>query len=256
MWATPVRGHDFWIEPSSSRSAPGSLVVLRLRVGEHFVGDPVPRDATLLRRFVVVDADGERPIPGAEGRDPAGLLRGPLSGGTAVVVYESAPSAAEMDRDEGLARLPGVAAATAYPPGRETTRDLFSRHAKALLGPPGAAATTATDAAVRPLGLAFELVPARDPSALAGGGEVGFRVLFRGAPLPGIRVAAIPRDAPREVVAATTGPEGQVTLPLRPGAWLVKAVFAQPAAPSDDAELRSYWASLTFVVPRAVGSTR
>ena len=37
-----VSAHDFWIEPSQFEPAPGTHVTLRLRVGEHFRGDPVP----------------------------------------------------------------------------------------------------------------------------------------------------------------------------------------------------------------------
>ena len=70
--ALSARSHDFWIEPSSFAPAPGQDIAVRLRVGEHFNGDPVARPAEL-NHFVLVDAQsGARSVlPGRTGVDPA-----------------------------------------------------------------------------------------------------------------------------------------------------------------------------------------
>jgi hypothetical protein len=257
--------HDFWIEPATFTPAPDSFVGVGLRVGEHFLGDPVPRDPALLRRFGAVGKGGEQPLRGADGRDPAGLLRTAAAPETLVLVYESAPSAAELTlakfaqyvAEEGLEHLQVPAPA---PPPRSsgaegavadpTVRDLFSRHAKAIVGPPGGepgAAGRITAAA----GLELELVPAADPRTLGAGGLLPLTLVFRGQPVAGTRVTAIPRARPRDAVAARTDAAGRVALPLGAGEWLVKAVHAIPADTGSGADYRSYWASLTFRVPGA-----
>src|SRR5437899_5388821 len=70
--SAPAFAHDFWMEPSSFRPAVGSVVTIGLRVGQDFIGDPVPRDSQLIERFVVRDSASERNLGGIEGQDPAG----------------------------------------------------------------------------------------------------------------------------------------------------------------------------------------
>ena len=41
--ARGLSAHDLWIEPSNFRPAEAQLFAVRLRVGEAFKGDPVPR---------------------------------------------------------------------------------------------------------------------------------------------------------------------------------------------------------------------
>ncbi len=55
-----ARAHDLWIEPSAFHPAPGASVDIRLRVGQHFVGDPLPRYGSLVLRFDLSSSDGER----------------------------------------------------------------------------------------------------------------------------------------------------------------------------------------------------
>src|SRR5207245_2233593 len=50
----PLLAHDFWIEPGSFEPDVGALVPIRLRVGQHFEGDPVPRDDRKIQQFVMV----------------------------------------------------------------------------------------------------------------------------------------------------------------------------------------------------------
>ena len=72
----PLSAHDFWIEPTGFTADLGRIVGVKLRVGQDFHGDPVPRGDALIGDFVVVDAAGRRPVVGRDGSDPAGLLRG------------------------------------------------------------------------------------------------------------------------------------------------------------------------------------
>src|SRR6516162_10297801 len=107
--ATPLFGHDFWIEPASYSPSAGQILSVRLRVGQDFLGDPVPRDPALVKQFVFEDATGRKPLVGRDGSDPAGYLRVETSG-LVVIGYASNPSPVDMPaekfnqylKDEGL----------------------------------------------------------------------------------------------------------------------------------------------------------
>src|SRR4249920_3222805 len=86
-----LRAHDFWIEPTGFSVDLGRVVGVKLRVGQDFHGDPVPRSDDLIGDFVVVDASGRRQVVGSDGSDPAGLLR-VTSPGLMIIGYRSRPS--------------------------------------------------------------------------------------------------------------------------------------------------------------------
>ena len=225
--------HDFWIEPSTFRPAVGTHVELALRVGVDFAGDPVGRSSQLIESFTVRDAAGERPVPGIENRDPAGILRIERAGG-AVVGYRSRANALELPadkfehflREEGLERIIELRAKRGE--SRRPGREHFYRYAKSLLGTPDAA---------RPLGFRLEIVA---------DGTV-FRVLFEGKPLHDVLVVAMHRDDPRARSQARSGRDGRVALRVdKPGVWLIKAVHIVPARAGAGADWESLWASLTF----------
>ena len=247
--SSALRAHDLWIEPSSFRPAPGQRVAVRLRVGEAFRGDPTPRMTARIERFAAVGPGGaEIALPGVEGGDPAGWATLPSSG-TWLLVYDSNHASVELEgakfeaylAEEGLERISRLRAQrgqTAAP-----AREIYSRCAKALV----AVGNGPAQGADRVLGLPLELVPAASPAGLEAGDELPVKLLFRGKPLAGALVVAIPRDAPDAPVSGRTGADGRVRLRLdRPGDWLVKAVHMEPAPAGSGADWESFWASLTF----------
>jgi uncharacterized GH25 family protein len=248
--AASLSAHDFWIEPSTFHPAPGQRVVVRLRVGQHFRGDPVPRDPALLRRFSLVGpAGGETPVPGIPGGEPAGYATA-AAPGLSLLTYASGRSSVELDAakfetylsEEGLEKISALRARKGQ--STERVKEVFSRCAKALLTVGGAGTGAGFD---RVLGLALELVPEKDPTALGAGGELPVRLLWQGKPLAGALVVAMPREQPDARVTARTDPAGRARLRLdRPGVWLIKAVQMIPAPPDASADWESFWASLTF----------
>src|SRR5687768_5354354 len=70
-----LSAHDMWIEPTAFAPEVGKIIGSRLRVGEDFLGDPIPRNPSLIHEFISVDAAGRRPVTGRAGADPAGLVR-------------------------------------------------------------------------------------------------------------------------------------------------------------------------------------
>jgi uncharacterized GH25 family protein len=264
--ATDLSAHDLWIEPSGFTPPPGTRLAVRLRIGQLFQGDPFPRDPALLVRFAMIGerspgggaAAGETPIPGVPGTDPAGFL---VTGspGLYQLVYASRHAAVELEAakfekylaDEGLEKI----AAQRARRGQSTApaKEIYSRCAKSLIAVGGDAGTGYD----RVLGLTLELVPERNPYALAPGQELLVRLLYGGAPLAGAKVAALSKDQPSRQVAARTDAQGRVRLPLAgAGIWLVKAVHMIAAPPGSGADWESFWASLTFAVPARPAAPR
>jgi uncharacterized GH25 family protein len=246
----PARAHDFWIRPSRHRVAPGEVVKVHLKVGEHMRGEPVRRNPARMEAFVAVGPFGVQPLAGLDGSDPAGLLKA-SDPGTYVLAYRGRPSCLELPpakfeaylREEGLESVLAQrrAAGTFGQPGRER----FTRYAKALVQvgdrwDPGFGRT---------LGLRLELVPELNPQAPAAGRSLPVRLLFEGAPLPGAKLVAQLEGDPAVQVTVRSDSEGRALLRLdRPGRWMVKAVHMVPAKGEPDADWESLWASLSFEV--------
>jgi uncharacterized GH25 family protein len=250
-----LAAHDMWIEPTAFVPALGRTVGLRLRVGQDFLGDPIPRDAALIERFVVADSEGTRDLVGREGADPAGLLR--VGGaGLMVVGYHSKPSPVVLDApkfnqylsEEGLDSVAALRAKAGQ--SNASAREVFVRCAKSLLLA-GPAAEAQQD---RVLGLPLELVAERNPYSLAPGRTLSVRLMYHDQPLPGALVAALNQRDPMAKVSARSDRNGRVQLKLsEPGPWLIKAVHMIPAPAGSESQWASFWASLTFDLPDPAG---
>ncbi len=245
LFAGASLAHDFWIEPSTFHPAHGETVSIGLRVGQDYLGDPVPRASSLIERFTVRQRGREAEIDGIERADPAGFFTAD-GGATAVVAYSSNPWHVELPaaKFEDYLRLYGLERIIELRARRgerqKAGREIFVRCAKALLtgARPSLAAAQAS-------GLPYEIVPAADPTA----GQAPFRgrVLFHRTPLAGALVVAIYRDDTSVRATARSGTGGTFTLALpKPGVWLVKSVHMVEAPPGSDAEWESFWASMTF----------
>src|SRR4051812_17198272 len=140
--SVPLVAHDMWIEPTTFSPAAGDIIGARLRIGQDMIGDPLPRDASLINQFIAADTKGRRELVGRNGADPAGLGR-ISEPGLLVIGYFSHPSRVELPaekfatylKEEGL---DAVAAAWSGRSHAAATRELFSRCAKSLVlsGPP------------------------------------------------------------------------------------------------------------------------
>jgi uncharacterized GH25 family protein len=248
--AGSARAHDLWIEPSTFRPTAGAPVAVGLRVGQNFLGDPVPRISRAIERFTLRQGGGEQPIVGIENNDPAGWLRTD-GGATAMIVYCSEAFFIELPaekfedylRQEGLDRV--IAQRNARGEHAKPGREYFSRYAKALLtGERSSAEVT------QPLGLAYEIVPEADPTG--GAAPLRGRVLYGGKPLADVLVVAIWRDDPSVRLTAHSDTRGAFSFDLpRAGVWLVKSVHMVRTWFFSRADWESLWASLTFAAPAA-----
>lgn len=244
----PLSAHDMWIEPTSFLADTGKIIGVRLRVGQDFLGDPIPRDPALIERFISIDSSGNKPVYGRDGAEPAGLLR-VAEPGVLILGYQSRPMplvspAAKFNqylKEEGLNAIAELRASRNQT-GSEA-RETFSRCAKSLLynGMP-------TDAqADRVLGFTLELVTEKNPYTLRAGQDLPVRLIYEDRPLPGTLVVAMNRANPAARMTARTDKNGRVTFQLpQDGVWLIKAVHMIPSPAGAGAEWASFWASTTF----------
>ena len=244
----PLFAHDMWMEPTTFSPEAGQIVGVRLRVGQDLLGDPLPRNGALVNQFVVVDAEGRKPVVGRDGSDPAGFVRAAVPG-VLVIGYHSNPSPVDLAaekfnqylKEEGL---DGVAALRA---SRNETgasaHEIFSRCAKSLL----LSGTPAKAEADRALGFTLELVAEKNPYALHAGEDLPVSLTYEGRPLPGALVVAMNRANAMAKLTSRTDKNGRVTFKLpQDGTWLIKAVHMIPAPAGANADWASFWASLTF----------
>ena len=237
-------GHDFWLEPTTFRPKAGTPLAIRLMVGDHFRGEPVGRHASRIETFVIVDADGQRPVPGRDGADPAGRVE--ARSGHGIIGYRSRPlrhgtmSVKRFEtylREEGLEHIieQRKNSGSSSRPGRE----VYSRSAKAFLG--NGSEREGFDV---PLGFRLEIIPETNPAAP---GDLRIRLVFEGRPVAGVRVSAIRSGDTEAAVSVRTDREGRVVLPLSEGGvWLVKAVHMIEAQEGSGVDWESIWASLVI----------
>ena len=247
--------HDMWIDPMTFSPAAGEIVGVRLRVGEDFLGDPLPRDPALINQFVVVDAEGRKPVVGRSGADPAGFVRA-ATPGLLVIGYWSNPSPLQQTAEKFTQYLKeeGLEAVAALRASRGQTgvaREIFSRSAKSLV----LSGSTDRSQGDRALGFTLELVAERNPYTMDAGQDLPVRLTYENRPLAGALVVAINRANPAQKLSARSGKDGRVVFRLpRGGMWLIKAVHMVEAPAGANAEWASYWASLTFELKAAASS--
>lgn len=246
--AADVRAHDFWIEPGTFSARPGQRIEVRLRVGEHFAGEPVPLLPSIINQFVVQDAVERRPVDETPEFDPAGAVD-VARPGLQVIGYFGKPSLIELQADRFNAYLmdEGLESVIAMRLRRgqldAAAKEAYLRCAKSLVQ----AGRPDSSAGDRRLGFPLELVAEQNPYALGAGRPLAVRLFFQDAPLAGALVVAMNSLSPSDKQVARTDRNGRVQFSLRSrGIWLVKAVHMIEAPPGTDAEWASYWASLTF----------
>ena len=254
---TPLLAHDMWIEPTTFAPRVGEIIGVKLRVGQDMLGDPLPRDSSLIKQFVFEDVEGSKPVIGRDGNDPAGFLR-VAEPGLLVIGYGSNPSAVELPpekfnqylKDEGL---DGIAALRASrnqigSPAHEA----FARCAKSLV----LAGAPSEKQGDRRLGFTLELLAEKNPYTIPAGGELPVRLTYENRPLAGALVVAMNRGNPSAKLAVRTDNDGRVRFRLNSsGMWLIKAVHMVPAPAGSHAEWASFWASITFDLPTPKNET-
>jgi uncharacterized GH25 family protein len=257
LWLSlpPAAAHDYWIEASNFQLKSEARVLFYLRVGEHFSGKPAAFASEWVKRFRIDSATQQRPVTLLR-QDPAGMAK-VQEKGLQVVSFENTPTYLELPADrfnsylhaeglEGVLRA-RQEAGTNEQPGKEA----FSRCAKALLwAGDDARRGEASQHLNKPVGMTLELLPEQNPYRMQAPASMVVQLLYEGRPVAGALLMALNQGAPNEVQRIQSGPDGRAKFDLyRSGLWLVKAVHMVRAEAQAQEDWRSYWASLTFVLP-------
>lgn len=247
-FALPVAAHECWLRPSSYSPAPGARVAIDVCVGMQLKGEVKVRNDAKLLRFFAVDPRGTvLPVPGEDGKAPAGTLTLDRPGSW-WIGYETSPSSIELEaakfeaylREEGLERI--IDEREKRHERADAGRELYSRSVKALLACGG----PSTQGFDREIGLPLEIVLRKSPFGLRAGEPLELELHFRGKPLEGALVGCLREGAEKEV-SARTDEKGRVQLTLeRAGRHLVHTVHMIEAEKDSGARWRSYWSSLAF----------
>lgn len=252
LTAAAARAHDTWLVPAKFREAAGGKVELALTSGMAYPASETAIDPARIERSGVRLGEKTAALTiGEKGKDSLALAAAIPSAGVATVFVELHPRTLDLtpeEVEEYLAEIgapPSVRARYLAASAPRRWRETYTKHAKTFVrvGEPAADRSWA-----EPLGLAFELVPESDPTALKPGQEFVVRLLRAGKPAAGLAIGLVREGSP-EGVLRTTDDAGRATFPL-PGAgrWLLRATELRP---SDGKEIdwQSDFATLTFEVP-------
>jgi len=249
--AAPAVAHDTWLLPARHAVPAGTTVVLDLTSGMAF---PAPETAIKPERIshAACRLAGKTFDIAARSAGPKSLRLKPrlADPGIASLWVELAPKSIELKPDQVKEYLDEIGAAAEVRKvwdegGKERRwRELYAKHAKTYVrvGEPGADRSWA-----EPAGMALEIVPEKDPTALRPGDELPLRLLQGGKPLANFPLGLVGEGDSKGLLRATDA-EGRVTFPLaRAGRWLVRATqLRRSSKPGTDWE--SDFATLTLEV--------
>ncbi len=249
-------GHDFWIRPARFLVEPDNLLNVRLLVGDHLQGSPLRRDPAHIKEFVVVGPRGRENVPGRDGADPAGWLRLPERG-SYVVGYSSHPNTLTLPaqkfqnylEEESLHHILALRAER----GESSSEgvEAFSRSVKALV----VCGNTDQLPGDRILGLELELLAEEHPAGLTPGSAVPVKILYRGLPLADHPLRAVWEEDPEVSIRQRTDERGRAVFELpAPGVWVIRTVHMIEADGNQEFDWESFWATLTFELPKIPGS--
>lgn len=249
----PVAAHVLFVMPSSFHVTDGERITVGLHNGDRFPdSESAPaldrlRDVTvhtgkLQYNVTNLRVDGDRVV--GDARIPAK--------GTLVISARTSPNFIELDpsafekylKEEGLAEV--IDQRTQRGESAKPGREIYSKYVKALVH----AGAGDEASALKPLGLAIELVTEKDPHALKAGDRMPVRLLWKGKPAAGVMIEAarIGASGPAESYAVgRTDSEGRVFVSLSAaGTWRLHAVAMERCNDQRKADWESYWTSLTF----------
>ncbi len=241
--ATAAVAHDTWMLAVPNDGAMAFVITSGMDFPRNEVGPKANRVATSGWRLGKTTGQ----LGNAAEGDSALTLTAPIAGtGTAVAWVSFHPKEIDLDEDDVTHYLDEIGAPDALRKAWEEAgpdrkwHEVYTKHAKAFVRA-GSEGDDASCAA--PVGLALEIVPARDPTGIAAGGTLEVRVLKRGKPFAGFAVGAL-CGADGTSNMQTTDGNGVVRFAIhRAGPWLVRGTDVRQET---DGTWSSDFSTLTF----------
>jgi hypothetical protein len=232
--AAGVLAHDTWLLPARFAVAPGASVTLDLTSAMQFPASESSVQPDRIANSGVRIAGRTRPLDvkgvGAMALELSASLPEP---GVAALWVESRPRSLILKPDqveEYLSEVGAPASVRARWKTSQSWRESYRKAAKTFVrvGEPGAGRSWE-----EPVGIALEIVPGKDPTALRAGDELPVRVLHDGKPLASLSLYAVGAGMAKAVMR-TTDQDGRATFTLTaPGPWLLRGTLLEPSTAPD-----------------------
>jgi uncharacterized GH25 family protein len=253
--------HDTWLISATNFGRVGTPFRLGLTSGEAFPNDDFSIVSNRVTRAIVREAGVTRALP----RPTAAALRleylwTPRSAGVASVGIELQPKTLVLEPrliDDYLGEIDASDAirATWKSLGdKQKWTESYTKHAMTFVRIAPAkldSAWIADKSWTRPLGLALEIVPERDPTALRAGDTLVVRVLRHGAPVSGFSVGAI-REGRTKAIFFHTDAAGRARVILdADGRWLLNGTSLRRSAAGETVWESDFITATLHVAPRS-----
>lgn len=224
--AFPSAAHDTWLQPRRTALLPGTIAQIDLTSGDNFAAlDTAIKSDRVGTARARLNGKTFDIRPGAPEKKSL-ELRVPLSDpGIATLWLSLAPHSIQLNRKQVQHYLDDIDAppllTQAWFTGKGTKpwRELYSKHAKAFVrvGRPKADRSWS-----EPVGMALEIVPEKDPTALRAGDDFPVRVLRNGTPLADFSLGIV-REGKTNRSFSKTDSAGRAVFKLpRSGKWLLR----------------------------------
>lgn len=230
--------HDTWLQVTTPRIAAGETVQLALTSANNFKGLEYNIEAWRVRRAFGRVAGAAFPITaGATAETSLTLTAQPPRPGVALLCVELKPKLLELEPKligeylEEIHATPELRAQWTAVPAPKRWRENYTKLTKTYVrvGEPPAADRSWAE----PAGLALEIVPEQDPTALRAGDEFSVRVVQSGLPLAGLPLGFVCEGETVHHVAVTDD-AGRARARLdRSGRWLVHGTRLRRSAEPD-----------------------
>ena len=230
-FAVTAFAHDTWLISATNFGRVGTPFRLGLTSGETFPNDDFVIVSNRVARAIVREAGVTRPLP----RPTVAARRleymwTPRSPGVASLGIELQPRTLVLEPrliDEYLTEIDAsdaIRAAWKSLGDKQKWTESYTKHAMTFvrIAPARSDSVWIADKSwTRPLGLALEIVPERDPTALRAGDTLIVRVLRHGAPVAGFSVGAI-REGRSKATFFHTNAAGRASVIVdADGRWLL-----------------------------------
>jgi uncharacterized GH25 family protein len=258
--AVIASAHDTWLISATNFGRVGVPFRLGLTSGEMFPNDDFAIEQDRVARAVVREAGVTRQLP----RPSVAALRldylwTPRSAGVASIGIELHPRTLVLEPrliDEYLGEIDASDAirATWKSLGdKQKWTESYTKHAMTFVRIAPArsdSAWIADKSWTRPLGLALELLPERDPTAQRAGDTLVVRVLWHGAPVRGFSVGAI-REGRSKAIFFHTDNTGRAHIILdADGRWLLNGTLLRRAGTGATVWESDFVTATLHVAPR------
>jgi uncharacterized GH25 family protein len=252
--------HDTWLISATNFGRVGAPFRLDLTSGETFPVDDFAIAANRVARAQVREGGGVRPLP-RPATTPLTLeyLWTPRAPGVSTIGIELQPKVLVLDPkliEEYLTEIDAsddIRAAWKALGGKQKWTESYTKNAMTFVRvAPGKSDSnwTADKHWTRPMGLALELLPERDPTALRAGDTLLVRVLRHGAPLSGFSVGAL-REGRGKATFVHTDAAGRAAVVVDAGGrWLLNGTYLRRAASNATVWESDFVTATIHVAPR------